>query len=85
MDAAVVIYVALGQSSTKPAKERSATGVGGQGRATLTVDLTKAVELGVKGVGKIMSEGSGAGNGDRSLGERSTVEAKEALPGNLAA
>jgi hypothetical protein len=85
MDAAVVIYVALSQSGAEPAKKRSATGVGGQGRATLAVNLTKAVEPGVKGVGKVVSEGSGTGNGDRGLCERSTVKAKEALPGDLAA
>jgi hypothetical protein len=43
----MVIYVTLGEGRAEPAKERAATGVGGQRRVPLPIDLTEAIKLGV--------------------------------------
>ena len=81
----VMIHMALSERGAQPAEERTAPGVGSEGRAMLSFDLAQAVELGVERVGKIMAYGGGAGDGNGSLGKGSTIEIKEALPGELAA
>jgi hypothetical protein len=83
MSATVMVDVPLRERGAKPAKERAATGVGGQRGAALAIDLTESVELGVKRVRKIMAESGGAGDSDGGLSKRNAVEAHKALPGDL--
>ncbi len=81
----VMIHMALSQRGAQPAEQRTAPGVGSEGRAALSFDLAQAVELRVERVGKIMAYGAGTGDGNGGLGKESTIEIKEALPGELAA
>ena len=85
MDAAVVVDVALGERGAEPPEQRSATGVRGEWGIAPATALGETEEFGVEGVGEVVAEGSGAGDGNGGLGERRAIELEETLPGGLAA
>ena len=70
----------LGESGAEPAQERAAAGVREQRGASFALGLAKPVELRVEGVGQIVTEGYGAGDGDGCLDEGSTVTKQKYLP-----
>jgi len=83
METAVVIDMALGEGSAKPAQQRTTAGIGGQGGAALAIKLAQSVKLRVQRVGQLVAKGSGSSDGNGRLGERRTVEVNEPLPSDL--
>jgi len=59
--------VSLGQCRAQPTEQRPTARVGSQRRTALTIEFSQSVQLGIKGIGKLIPDGGGSSDPNGGL------------------